>query len=91
VRNLYQQGAYPWVTGAQTVNLGEPGPRTNLEVQSAYPRTWPAQYRWSLMGLGGMPLFQLGVTAPTFNNNYAPYSPGYNVMTPGLTKLPYGS
>jgi hypothetical protein len=86
----YRQSAYPWVTGNPLVDLGEDAPRTNLEVQGKAVKPWPSAYRWSLMGLGAMPLFQLGATQPVFNNQLAPYAPGFNMQTPGLAKKPFG-
>jgi hypothetical protein len=78
--------------GVSLFNPGEPGPRFSSwgELEANMPRTWPTPYRWRLMGLGAMPLFQLGYTAPTFNNQYAPYAPGFNVIMPGLSRTPFG-
>lgn len=86
----YTPQKYPWVSGANVVNLGEPGPRSNFENQGAMPRVWPAIYQVPARGIGAMPLFQLGPTVPTFNNSLAPYAPGYNVLMPGLSKKPFG-
>jgi hypothetical protein len=36
------------------------------------------------------PRFQLGVTAPIFDNQFAGYAPGFNVMMPGLSRTPFG-
>lgn len=78
--------------GIQPVNLGVPGPRTSVigEMDANVPRIWPAQYPWVLMGLGAMPRFQLGITAPIFDNQYAAYAPGFNVTMPGLAREPFG-
>jgi hypothetical protein len=68
------------------------GPRFSSihEVEANLPKPWPAQYAWSLMGLGAMPLFQLGYTAPVFNNQMSPQSVGYNTIMPGLNRTPFG-
>jgi hypothetical protein len=78
--------------GYQPINLGVPGPRTSVtgEMEANCPRIWPAQYPWRLMGLGAMPRFQLGITAPIFDNQFAPYAPGFNVEMPGLAREPFG-
>lgn len=89
----YVQQDYPWVEGYQPNNLGiSGGPRYSAtgEVEAAFPRTWPTPYGWRLMGLGAMPLFQLGYTAPVFNNQFSPYPPGYNVIMPGINRTPFG-
>jgi hypothetical protein len=89
----YFQQPYPWVAGYQPVNLGTSGgPRLSAtgEHQASLPRPWPTQYGWRLMGLGAMPRFALGYTSPTFNNQFAPYAPGYNVIMPGINRTPFG-
>jgi hypothetical protein len=60
------------------------------EIESNCPKPWPAQYQWRLMGIGAMPRFQLGYTTPTFNNQMAPMSVGYNTLMPGLNRTPFG-
>jgi len=93
---FYDSAAYapPWVApGMETVNYGDTsGPRWNAtgEVEANLPKPWPAQYAWTLRGLGAMPLFQLGYTAPVFNNQFSPMSVGYNVIIPGLSRTPFG-
>ncbi len=79
-----------FLTGAQVFDPGTPGPRTNLETQGAYPRTWPTIYGIRLMGLGAMPVFGLGPTAPVFNNQIAGGAPFYNLAIPGLARSPFG-
>jgi hypothetical protein len=91
----YNSGAFEppvFVSGIQPTNLGVPGPRTSIigELLANCPRIWPAQYPWTLMGLGAMPRFQLGITQPVFDNQYAPYAPGFNVTMPGLAREPFG-
>jgi hypothetical protein len=60
------------------------------EIEANCPKPWPAQYAWRLMGLGAMPTFQLGYTAPVFNNQFSPMSVGYNTIIPGLNRTPFG-
>lgn len=89
----YRPQPYPWVTGLQPNNPGiSGGPRVSAigEHEANTPRVWPTQYGWRLMGLGAMPLFQLGYTAPVFNNQFAPMSVGRNIMIPRLSRLPFG-
>lgn len=86
----YIPPAYPWVTVAGLFNPGESVPRTNLENQALCPKPWPTIYKIPAMGLGAMPLFQLGATLPVQMNRYANFSVGRNVLLPGLAKLPYG-
>jgi hypothetical protein len=81
---------YPWNAGFSPENLGNSVPVINAEMEARTPRVWPAQYAWTLMGLGAMPLFQIGVTQPVWNNSYSPYAPAMNNLMPGLSKLPYG-
>jgi hypothetical protein len=93
VSTRYRPQAYPWEDGYQPVNLGTSGgPRVSAigEVEANVPRTWPVPYAWRLMGLGAMPLFQLGPTVPTFNNQIAPAQYGYNWMMPGINRNPTG-
>lgn len=84
----------PWVFpgNAPVQGMDSSGPRYNAvgEVESNCPKPWPAQYAWSLMGLGAMPTFQIGYTAPVFNNQFSPMSAGYNMMMPGMSRLPFG-
>ena len=89
----YRPQQYPWVEGLQPHNPGvSGGPRLHAlsEFQGAMPRVWPTTYHWTLMGLGAMPLYALGVTTPTFNNRLAPMSVGYNTMLPGMSRRPFG-
>lgn len=86
----YVPNAYPWSTGPGVFNPGVSAPRRNLEHQADMPRVWPTIYRVAAMGLGAMPLYQLGPTAPVFNNSYSPVAHGYMVQMPGMSKLPYG-
>lgn len=89
----YLQQPYPWVEGYQPHNPGiSGGPRLHAlgEFAGSMPRVWPVIYRVGLMGLGAMPLFQLGYTAPTFNNQLSPMSVGYNTIMPGLSRKPFG-
>jgi hypothetical protein len=95
-QTFYDSNAFraPWVApGMETINYGDTsGPRLSAIGEFEYncPRTWPAQYQWRLMGLGAMPLFQLGYTAPTFNNQMSPMSVGYNTIIPGISRTPFG-
>ena len=89
----YVQQRYPWVDGFQPWNPGiSGGPRLSAigEIEANCIKPWPSQYRWRLMGMGAMPLFQLGATTPTFDNQLSPMSVGYNVMMPGLARKPFG-
>lgn len=91
----YCQQAYPWVTGNQPVNLGvSGGPRLSaLGESTAQVKPWPSSYAWALMGLypaGQWPLFQLGYTAPVFNNQLSPAPFGYNYIMPGMARTPFG-
>jgi hypothetical protein len=95
-RTFYDAAAYdpPWVwPGVQVVEPGDSsGPRLSAtgEIEANYPKPWPAQYKWTLMGLGAMPRFQLGYTAPVFNNQFSPMSVGYNTIMPGINRTPFG-
>jgi hypothetical protein len=95
-RTWYDSQAFEaqWVwPGNQAIEPGDSsGPRLSAIGEYEYncPRTWPAQYGWTLMGLGAMPRFQLGYTAPTFNNQLSPMSQGYNMVIPGLSRTPFG-
>jgi hypothetical protein len=95
-RTFYDAPAYdpPWVwPGVQAVEPGDSsGPRFSAigEVEANCPKVWPAQYMWRLMGLGAMPTFQIGYTAPVFNNQFSPMSVGYNTIMPGLNRTPFG-
>lgn len=84
----------PWVwPGNQPVNPGDSsGPRFSAigEVEANCPKPWPAQYAWRLMGLGAMPTYQIGYTAPVFNNQLSPMSVGYNTIMPGINRTPFG-
>ncbi len=86
----YTPQPYPWVSGRNLVNLGEPGPRTNIESQGSMLRVWPSAYQIPARGIGAMPLFQLGLTVPVFNNSLAQFAPGRNVLMPGIAKKPFG-
>ncbi len=79
-----------FLTGGDVFNPGEVGPRSNFENQGACPRVWPVIYGVRLMGLGAMPVFQIGPTTPVFNNQLAGGAPGYNISMPGIGKSPYG-
>jgi hypothetical protein len=91
----YDSTAYqpPWVYTAELREGGDSNvPRFSVigEIESNCPKPWPAQYQWRLMGIGAMPRFQLGYTTPTFNNQMAPMSVGYNTLMPGLNRTPFG-
>ena len=90
LKSLQASGGFD--AGYQPTNLGVPGPRTSVigEWQANMLRTWPTIYNVPAMGLGAMPLFALGYTAPTNNNQLSPYSPGMQVIMPGLTRTPFG-
>lgn len=79
-----------WRDGGQIYNPGVPGPRSNLEVQALDPRIWPAAYQVPARGLGAMPAYQIGITIPIQNNQYAGGSTVYNTVIPGLAKSPFG-
>ena len=79
-----------FLIGAQVFDPGTPGPRTNLENQGSCPRVWPVVHRVRLMGLGAMPVFSLGYSAPVFNNAYAGGAPIYDVLIPGIGRSPFG-
>jgi hypothetical protein len=90
----YVQQPYPWIDGYQPIDPGiSGGPRLSAtgEMEANMPRVWPTQYRWTLMGLGAMPRFQLGYTAPTFDNQLSPAPYGYNWFMPGIARTPFGS
>lgn len=95
-RTFYDAPAFdpPWVwPGVQPVEPGDSsGPRFSAvgEVEANCPKVWPAQYAWRLMGLGAMPTFQIGYTAPVFNNQFSPYSPAANLIIPGINRTPFG-
>lgn len=90
VTTRYRPNVYPWSTGPGVFDPGTSTPRTNLEAQGSCPRVWPTIYRVPAMGLGAMPLYQLGPTSPVFNNSLSPVQYGYHVQMPGMSKLPYG-
>lgn len=95
-RTFYDSPAFDaqWIwPGNQCVIPGDSsGPRLSAigEIEANCPKPWPAQYGWRLMGIGAMPLYQLGYTAPVFNNQMAPMSVGYNTIMPGINRTPFG-
>lgn len=78
-----------WHSGGQVYNPGEAGPRSNPQAQGLDPRVWPTIYSVPARGLGAMPLFQLGVTIPIINNQYAGGQPMRALAMPGLFKSPF--
>lgn len=90
VSTRYVPNVYPWSAGAGVFDPGTSTARTNLEAQGACPRVWPTVYRVPAMGLGAMPLYQLGPTTPVFNNAVVGVNQGYMVQMPGLSKTPFG-
>lgn len=94
-QTYYNSPAYnpPWVYQKELNEGGDSsGPRVSVigESESHCIKPWPAQYPWRLMGLGAMPKYQLGYTAPVFNNQLSPMSVGYNTLMPGINRTPFG-
>lgn len=88
--NLYEP---PWMYAPELNEGGDSNiPRFSVvgEIEANCPKPWPVQYQWKLMGLGAMPLYQLGYTAPVFNNQLSPMSVGYNTFMPGINRTPFG-
>lgn len=83
----------PWIYPLEIQEGGDSNvPRFSVigEIEANCPKPWPAQYAWRLMGLGAMPTYQIGYTAPVFNNQFSPMSVGYNTIMPGLNRTPFG-
>jgi hypothetical protein len=86
----YVPNSYPWSQAPMLISGGESSPRTNLENEAFNPRVWPSIYPVRALGLSPQLSYIRGPSVPVFNNQYTGGSPGYNTMTPGLGKSPFG-